>query len=191
MKINPHRIMILEVWACFLLASFCANAGALEDLPWGPPSNGIQVSLILINPKLNDLQIAFRNIGNRDVVLNLGSMLANGKVQIPDKIVLNLTDAQGKNRVLKYFDARGSGRVDDYIVPLRVDSIYTLKIKSDQVIGPNPSQSLDIALLPGKNSLKAQFQGTNAQFVNLDTEGIRLMNFWLGLAESNILIIER
>lgn len=189
MKINPHTIVLFEIGAWIMLAALCANAGGLEDLPWGPPSNGIQVCLTLIDPKLNDLQIAFRNIGDHDVVLNIGIMLANGKVHVPDNIVLNVTDAHGKSCVLK-FDSRASGRVDDYMVPLRVNSIYTLRIKSDQVSGLN-AHNLDIALLPGINRLKAQYRGTDAQHVNSDVEGIKAMNFWLGTAESNTLIIKR
>jgi hypothetical protein len=193
MKVKPHTAIILGISTWIILAQLRAYAGSLEDLPWGPPSNGLQVSLTLTHLKTSDLQVAFRNIGNHDVVLNFGYMWANGKVHLPYKIGLIFTDAQGKNRFFKILDVRYpalSGRIDDYIVPLRAGSTYVLALNTDQVRGSN-AQKFETALLPGKNRVRVQFQGTGAQFVNFDTEGIKLMKFWLGTAESNVLIIER
>jgi hypothetical protein len=194
MKLNLHKVMILEISTWIILASMCAHAGALEDLPWGPSSNGIQVSLTLIDSKNNDLQVAFRNIGNQDVILNIGFMLANGKVQLPNYIVLSLTDAKGENHVFEFLDMKYlvvAGRIDDYIIPLRVGSTYTLKLRPDQVVRSPNFQRWDTVLLPGKNQLIAQFEGKGAQLVGPDTKGIKFMNFWLGTAESNTLVIER
>jgi len=53
------------------------------------------------------------------LVLNLGSMLANGKVMFPEAVRLSLTDPAGYARELHFFDRRYpgiAGRVDDFIV---------------------------------------------------------------------------
>jgi len=136
--------------------------------------------------------VALRNVGDHDVTLNLGSMMANGKVQLPDYINLTFTDAQGKTRVFKFADKKYSyvaGRLDDYVVPLRIGSMYTLKVRMDE-FWCQETKELAIRLLPGKNRMTAQYEGRRAKLVNLDMGAIKLMNFWLGKVESNTLEIE-
>src|SRR5438128_1978986 len=92
---------------------------------WGSATNGLQMSLaILMTGQRDDpeFEVSFRNMGAQDVCLNQGIMLDNGRVELPDKIHLNLLDGSGRNREL-YFSDRSypgvSGRMDDYVVPLR------------------------------------------------------------------------
>jgi len=149
----------------------------------------------LSSPEPNDsgLQLALRNVGDHDVTLNLGWMLANGKVQLPKYISINLTDGKGKTRLFQFSDKMHSnvaGRVDDYVVPLRVGSMYTLTLRLDQ-FWCQETMEFEMNLLPGENRLTAQFEGRGAKQANLDMPAMRLMNFWLGKIESNTLIIER
>jgi hypothetical protein len=140
-----------------------------------------------------EFQVAFRNIGEQDVTLNLGFMLANGKVQLPKRIGLSLNEVNGKTWNLSFFDRRYpaiNGRVDDYVVPLRVGSIYALKISLDQYWSPD-TKELALNLPPGKYQINAQFEGGGAKTSNLDMPGIKLMNFWTGKLQSNVLEIER
>ena len=61
--------------------------------------DGLQMSISaadLQNLDVPEFQVALRNAGKQDVTLNLGFMLANGKVQLPQNISLNVTDAPGK-----------------------------------------------------------------------------------------------
>lgn len=169
---------------------------SLEDLQWGSPVNGLQMSVSAITANKGDVpefQVALLNIGDHDVTLNLGSMLANGKVQLPDNISLNLTQADGKTLMCKFADKKYSfaaGRVDDYIVPLRVGSIYTLRFKLNQ-FSCSESREVDTKSNLGRNQLVAQLEGIEPRFVNLDMEGIKLMNFWSGKVRSNTLLVEK
>src|SRR5882762_9505959 len=105
-------------------------------------------------------------------------MLADGKVQLPDRISLNLTNEGGRIRKLSFFDKRYpavAGRMDSYIVPLRAGSIYTLRLSLHQFWSPD-TKEFDLKLLPGRNQISAQFEGGGAKFVNFDMPGIKFMN---------------
>ncbi len=189
--------LILRASICFLISLTPAFTGALgrtvDDLQWGQPIDGVQMSLSSTGSNGSNLQVALRNVGDHDVTLNLGSMMANGKVQLPNNIRLNVTDSRGKTRVFKFADKRHAfvaGRVDDYVVPLRAGSMYTLQLTLDQ-FWCYETKEFAIQLLPGRNLLTAQFEGTGAQIVNLDMAGIKLLNFWLGKVDSNTLTLER
>jgi hypothetical protein len=187
-----------------LIASICALTGlshpsprtsdrAIRNLEWGQPSEGLQMSLEATDTNRAELQAALRNTGDHDVTLNLGHMMANGKVQLPNNIELNFTDPQGKSRVFGFADKNHGfvgGRLDDYVVPLRAGSMYTLKLALDQFWCPE-TKEFAIPLGHGASRLRAQFQGTGARLVNLDMPAIKLMNFWLGKVQSNLLTIER
>ena len=168
----------------------------MDSLQWGEAVDGLQISISIADSSKSgvpEFQVALRNSGEHDVSLNIGSMLAGGKVQLPDKISFSLIDATGKTRALHFSDRRYPavvGRMDNYIVPLRSGSIYTMTIGLDQMF------SMDISdfatkLPPGKYQITAQYQGTGAQHPNLDMPGIKLMNFWLGKLQSNTLSVEK
>ena len=150
------------------------------------------MSLTSEDPSGHNIQVAFQNVSDRDATLNLGSMMANGKVQLPSNIRLKFTDPSGRQRLFEFADLKHSsvaGRLDDYVLPLRVGSVYTLKLRLDQ-FWCQETNEFAIPLLPGENRLTAQFEGRGANLVNLDMPGIRLMNFWLGKVESNSLVLK-
>lgn len=195
MKFNVSLILIAAICTSISLIASAAGPSprTVDNLQWGQPSEGVQISLSSTDAHSSSLQVAFRNIGDHDVTLNLGSMMANGKVQLPNDVSINFTDAQGRSRVFKFADKKHSGvagRLDDYVVPLRVGSMYTLKLTLDQFWCPE-TKEFEIPLLPGKNQLTARFHGNGARLVNLDMPAIKLMNFWLGSVESKTLTIER
>ena len=110
---------------------------------------------------------ALENTGDNDIVLNLGTMLANGKVQLPDAIRLILTDARGESRELHFFDRRYpgvGGRVDDYVVPLRAGSSYSIKMSLDDYWSPDTKEHR-LNLAPGKYRIRAEFTGSGARHV--------------------------
>lgn len=74
------------------------------------------------------LHVTFENVSDKDTVLNLGMMIGNGRVHMPDAVRLILIDSGGSLRELHFSDKRGgiAGRVDDYIVPLRTGSSYMI-----------------------------------------------------------------
>lgn len=183
-------VACIGVFTGRILSPTEAAGASTLDGGWGPTVDGVQMSLSTIDSadkNTRDLQIAVRNVGDHDTTLNLGSMLANGKVQLPDNISLKFTDAKGSTRIFKFADKNHgfiAGRVDDYVVPLRVGSTYTLKVSVDQ-FWCHDTNEFEIKLLSGKNHLTAQFEGRGAKWVNLDMPAIKLMNFWLGKVESS------
>jgi hypothetical protein len=131
--------------------------------------------------------VAIQNVGDTDVVVNLGHMLANGKVMFPEAIRLTLTDAQGKTRELHFSDKRYpgvAGRVDDFTVALRSGSIYVLRASLDQYWSPATKESV-LTFSDGRHRIAARLEGQGAKSVNLDMQGIALMNFWKGTVQSN------
>ena len=195
MKSNVSLILIATICTSISLTASSADPSrrTVDNLQWGQPSDGVQISLSSTDANGSNLQVAFRNVGDHDVTLNLGSMLANGRVQLPNDVNINFTDAQGRSRVFKFADKKHSfvaGRLDDYVVPLRVGSMYTLVLSLDQFWCPE-TKEFEIPLLPGKNQLTGRFHGSGARLGNLDMQSIKLMNFWLGNVESNTLTIER
>lgn len=179
-----------------LLSSASSKVQSIGNGQWGATVDGLQMSISLTDPHNLDMpefNVALRNAGKHDVTLNLGLMLANGKVQLPQNISLNVTDASGKTRNLKFFDRRYpgvAGRVDDYIIPLRVGSSYTLKLRLDQFWSPD-TKEFETKFFPGEYQITAQFEGGGAKTSNLDLPGIKLMNFWRGNLQSNIVMVKR
>lgn len=140
-----------------------------------------------------DFQVALKNVGPKDINLNLGIMLANGRVQLPDNIHLSLKDSTGKVRELSFSDKRYgliAGRVDDYIVPLRSGSTYTVLLKSEQFWSPKTSE-FELKLQPGKYQVFAQFEGSGTKTHNIGSESVELIPLWKGKAQSNVLAFER
>ena len=187
-----RTVLFVTATICFVitLSSVHASRQSSETIHWGQPNDGVQMSLTSTGSKL---QLAFRNISDRDVTLNLGAMMANGKVLLPNNISLNFRDAQGKTRLFKFADKRYpavAGRLDDYVVPLRAGSTYTLQVTLDQ-FWCYETKEFSIQLLPGTNYLTAQYEGTAAKLVNLDMPAIKSMNFWLGKVQSNTLTLDR
>src|SRR5215471_4428678 len=196
MKLKEALVLIAAMSILVSSTVFFTTASAAttgDSVQWGSPSDGVQMSLSSPEPSDSELQLALRNVGDHDVTLNLGWMLANGKVQLPNYISLNLTDGKGKTRLFQFTDknhSRVAGRVDDYVVPLRVGSMFTLALRLDQ-FWCQETMEFEMKLLPGENRLTAQFEGRGAKQANLDMPAMKLMNFWLGKIESNTLIIER
>jgi hypothetical protein len=136
--------------------------------------------------------ISIQNISSRDFVVNLGFMLANGKVMFPEAIRLSLTDPAGDTRKLRFFDRRYPaivGRLDDFTVALRARAAYEFPVSLDQYWSES-TKEFGMKLGAGRYRIQARFEGHGASYVNLDTPGIALMNFWKGTAESNTLEFE-
>lgn len=164
---------------------------------WGAANAGLRMALSLA-PQASDVlkgpefDIGIENIGKDDVIVNLGLMIANGKVMFPDAIRLFLIDVHGNTRELRYFDRRYpgiAGRADDFTVALRTGAVYTLRVPLDRYWSPS-TEELELELAPGRYEIQARFEGAGAQFVNVDTPGIALLNFWKGTLRSNTLSLE-
>jgi hypothetical protein len=162
---------------------------------WGAASAGLRMS---ISPALTAggrtgqpaFYIAIENVGDSDVILNLGTMISNGKVMFPEAVRLQLSDSQGRSRELHYFHRRYpgiAGRVDDFIVALRTASVHVLRVSLDTYSGMN---GFVPELERGRYRIEARFDAQGARSLNLDTEGIGLFNFWKGTLRSNIHVFD-
>src|SRR3954468_14623281 len=95
---------IAAVLILFTLAISTPGAQVrLEADDCGAAVDGLQMCLAQSG---SNFQFALRNVGDHDITLNLGIMLANGKVQLPDRLALKFTDAQGKTRLFTFSDKR-------------------------------------------------------------------------------------
>jgi hypothetical protein len=157
---------------------------------WGTAANGLRIG---ITPRAGagpaataQFDVALENTGAADFVVNLGLMLANGKIMYPGAIRLVLTDPAGRVRILDWPDgpAAMAGRIDDYVVALQAGSIHSLRFTLDKIWSASTNE-YNVALAPGHYRIAVRFDGLGARFKNLDMPGIALMNFWKGTVESS------
>lgn len=137
--------------------------------------------------KVPKFRVELRNVGDHDLIFNLGITLANGSKQYPNAIVLTSTDSQGKAR---QFDLKEpayiAGRMDLLIVPLPVASTFPLPVNLGNYWAAT-SKEFEYKLERGTYLVEAQFNGraVSQQRANLDVKGIALMPFWTGSVASN------
>jgi hypothetical protein len=178
-----------------LLGCRSTASHSLENRQWGPATNGLRMSLSVStagqrgNP---EFEIAFWNVGEQDFSLNVGKMLANGRVQLPSQVHLELVDDSGRSRELHYSAKKrypgAAGRLDDYVVPLRTRSACVLELRLDEFWSPG-TEEFDVKLNPGRYKVSARFEGSDADTSNLDMAGMKLMNFWKGKLQSNVVVM--
>ena len=193
-----------------------------DNRAWGTSVAGLQMSIsgTSNNSKLPEFQVALRNVGQQDIAVSLGVMLANGKSKFPSKITLNLTDANGTTRKLRYSKpAYVAGRLDDYVVLLRPidrfssqaavregdrtvtfpdDSIvtvasgpiYSFSIRLSDFWSPD-TKEFQVALSQGKYQVTAQLEGVGPTLHSSWSSNIASMKSWKGLLQSNAFELER
>jgi hypothetical protein len=97
-------ITFYHVPACLtaVIASSNPRVGA------GPSTDGLRIAISATSATVPssraEFLISIQNIGKTDFVVNLGFMLANGKVMFPEAVRLSLTDRGGDTRDLRFFD---------------------------------------------------------------------------------------
>lgn len=164
---------------------------------WGPSTNGLRIGISSVSPGNlpptgAQFYIVFQNTGDSDFVVKLGHMLANGKVMFPEAVRLTLTDPAAQIRQPQFSDRRYggvAGRVDDFIVALRSGAIYVLRVSLDQYVSPH-SKEFRVKLGDGRHRISARFEGRAAERVNLDMQGVALLNFWKGTLQTDDLEFE-
>lgn len=175
-------------FAAVLMCALTTCLGAqTASLSWGGGDRGLRLGIRATTGP--DRQIAFEvvteNTGPDDFVLRFGAMLANGKVMWPQAITLELIDPAGAVTPLQFIDRRYgvvAGRLDDFLVSLRAGSRYSILTSLDDY--PDPQAGRPRRLAPGIYKVRAVLDGRRALSLNLDTQGIGLMNFWQGVATS-------
>ena len=159
----------------------------------GPSSRGLRLEVSPVGsgdlPATGaEFYVALENTADSDFVVNLGQMLANGKVMFPSAIHLTLIDPAGRTQDLDFSDPKYpgvAGRMDDFTVALRSGSIYALRVSLNQYWSPT-TKTFAPKLGAGRHRIAARFEGQGARTVNLDMQGAALLNFWKGTVESNV-----
>lgn len=192
MRLIPKTIVLLPLVAVTLTLGLIAAEPPQAGQPDAQEKGAeLKLSIRATAPESTDslrFHVTFENVSGKDTVLNLGMMLANGKVHLPEAVRLILTDPDGQSRELHFSDRRYpgvAGRVDDYAVPLRAGSAYTLGLSLKDYWCPK-SNEFRLELKPGKYGVRAGFTGNKAQYLNSDTKGLELMHFWTGKMESDV-----
>lgn len=181
-----HRLLATIALVFGVAAELAAQSPTVHA--WGSVERGLRLGVsATARPEGNvAVDIVVENVGSADVVLRLGTMLANGKVMWPDAIRLEVTDSGGAVTTLRFFDRRYpviGGRMDDYLVALRGSSrigVVTTLADYALVTTSEPQTRLSA----GRYRVRALLDATAASSLNLDTPGIALLNFWLGSLES-------
>jgi hypothetical protein len=185
------KAIVLGVALASLAASAHATTQQLtpDSYMWGQSVNGLRLGISVHAADQAHggarLVIAFENTGDADFVLNLGMMLANGKVMLPHAIHLVVMDSGGNTRDLHFFDRRYpavAGRLDPFTVPLRAGSTYTVATTMNQYLVAATS-NFNVRLA-GTDRIAARFEGTVAPDSNGDMVGVGLLNFWKGTVQS-------
>jgi len=162
---------------------------------YGPVVNGLQLSLSLDRSSKDGLPnfiIALHNVGKNDVIVNLGTIM--GPFQSPDALHLLVKDDAGNIKELDFGDTRYSGvagRLDNYVVPLRIGSTYSLPLPYNQFWSPKMKE-LPFKLSPGKYQATASFEGDGYKYHNSGDEWNAYANFiWKGKLQSNTISFEQ
>lgn len=174
----------------------------VEHYDWGTTTNGLRLAVATVKSEyrnheeeLSDLpgkhddiefRVALQNVGDKDLVLDLGSMIGNGPHQCYSTMVtLSFTDSSGVTNVLKDNCGRRpgvAGRMDHFVAPLPIGCTYILKVSFDNYWFSATNSSLK----PGEYQVKAMFEGkaVTRESVNTGMEGLKLLRYWTGKAES-------
>ena len=64
-----------------------------------------------------------------------------------------------------------------------------MKLSLDQ-FWLSDTKQVGLAVFPGKYQITTEFEGRGPQTGNIDMSGIKLIKFWLGKLQSNILEVE-
>ena len=138
---------------------------------------------------MDSLNVEVRNAGPKDLVLNLGIMLANGARQYPSAITLSVTDNMGKVHQGRLAEPGIiGGRVDPFIVPLPHGASLMLPVELTKYLLDTSGRSEKFR--PDATTLytvQAQFTGQGVSYseANLDVKGLAVMPYWTGTAVSN------
>ena len=155
------------------------------------PVNPLQIDVVRVGKTSEPLlfQVSLHNAGDQDLILNLGVMLGNGRRQYPDAIHLRLSDKHGKTLLLDLIGpAVINGRLDPLVVPLLQGATFAFLVKLADYRSPK-ANVWKIDLAPGRYILSAEYKGmaVTQRAANLDMQGIALMPYWTGTAESKAL----
>ena len=184
------------LYLMLLTAAWSAEVPATEQA--AQPTGGLRLTLSPdrsagATHRMPEFIVAFENVGPEDTFLNLGTMLANGRFQIPDRIWLRLIDHDGRATELRFIDKEHggiAGRVDNYPVPLRRGSTYLLRLRLEDFFWLAPGE-LPPGLSGGRYQLSVRYEGSGTEYNNIGSDRIPALPYWKGIVQSNVLAFGR
>ena len=157
---------------------------AREPVPvqvWGPAVNGLRIGVRQVAGRL---EAAVQNTGKKDVVLNVGVMLANGARQYPSALHIVAIDAGERELRIVFGPTAVAGRHDPMVVPLPAGAWYAVPLD----VSTATVQGKGTRLPPGKYRIRVIYEGTRVPKAAVpDMPGLALMNYWEGRARSPVL----
>lgn len=224
---QPQKfIVFIAISTCLFLSPSYSSTPKIsksDTLAWGISVDGLQMAIsgpTSNDSKVPEFQVSLRNVGQQEIAVSLGIMLANGNSKFPRRTTLNLTDANGTIRKLRYWKpASVAGRVDDYVVllmpierfssqvavreedrpsTLSDDSIvtiasgpiYSFRISLSDFWSPD-TKEFEVSLSHGKYQVTAQLEGDSPTLHSSWSSNIASMKSWKGQLKSNTLEFER
>ena len=158
---------------------------------WGEKLDGLRIGISQVKrPEHNNydkprFHVALQNVGKKDLVLNLGIMLANGKEQYSTAVKLIFTDSNGKTYEFHNNIGRHpgiAGRVDPFLIPLAVECTYVLRVNFDNYWSIS-STAVPVSLPKGEYLVAAVFDG---KAINFKDTGLYTRDlYWTGVIKSN------
>ena len=166
------------------------SADIKTDAPytWGTAKDGLRIGLAhvgLDSQSRPQFRVAIQNVGEKDLVLNLGMLLGNGKSQHTSALKLIVTYASGKSRELINEPGGGgiAGRMDPFIVPLPSGCSYVVRVDFDNYAFAPTTDSKPSILVRSETKITVIFEG---KAIDDRNAAIPAMPYWTGSIQSTV-----
>ena len=138
--------------------------------------DGLRISIHLDQTQSADsshpkFQIELRNAGHKNLLLNLGTLVLDGRGEYPTAISLILTTPEGHRLSLVKYRKNTDAESQPFFLPLPVDSSFSIPVDlaDYRAVGSNGSYELR----PGTYSIVAEFIGSTRAAENFPLSPLR------------------
>jgi hypothetical protein len=146
-----------------------------------PPA---KLSMVLANLQVTSTRafegdVTIQNLGPNDAILNLGTVLGNGRSS-PDRLFLAGRGPDGKDyRLLPFGPGGVAGRI--FVMVVRIPKQGAYKVHGRWWLAPQGP--------PGDYTLHVEFEGVPGRGHGPDAEDVNRLRYWLGKLNSNDLTL--
>lgn len=176
-----------RVQRTFLTAAALLSIGGLSlaqkpnSRDWGSATNGLQMrisvdSSAIEQSKVPKFRVELRNVGEKDLLLNLGTKSLDGRHQYLTAVSLILEDEQGE---LQWLELKRSVPVGDpgtetLSLPLPVGAVFSFPADLDDYRLATSKESAAQKLEPGTYLIAAHLNGFIREFIRPGLDPVRL-----------------